>query len=88
MKLDNLTPDLDISKIRITAGYRTDRHCSLRGILSILKQHVPQVIGFVEYTYMEGLAQGTQEAISIRQFLSFDIPAVVFCNRVVPDPYS
>ena len=44
-----------------------------------------QVIGFVEYTYMEGLAEEHKKDI-YKEFLSFDIPAVVFCRELVPDP--
>ncbi|MBR4670022.1 MAG: HPr(Ser) kinase/phosphatase, partial [Butyrivibrio sp.] len=44
-----------------------------------------QVIGFVEYTYMESLPSEKKEKM-YREFLSFDIPGVVFCRDLTPDP--
>jgi HPr kinase/phosphorylase len=44
-----------------------------------------QIIGFVEYTYMQSMDDDKKKEM-YRQFLSFDIPGVVFCRELVPDP--
>ena len=43
-----------------------------------------QIIGFVEYTDMEGLPDARKREIYTK-FLSFDIPAIVFCRDLQPD---
>ena len=43
-----------------------------------------QIIGFVEYTYMESLPRERKEEIYAR-ILSCDIPAFVFCRELKPD---
>ncbi|MCH4191331.1 MAG: HPr(Ser) kinase/phosphatase [Butyrivibrio sp.] len=85
MKLDNLTPDLDISKIRITQPDINRPALQLAGYFEHFEATRLQVIGFVEYTYMEGLEEEHKKDI-YKEFLSFDIPAVIFCRELVPDP--
>ena len=85
MKLDNLTPDLDISKIRITQPDINRPALQLAGYFEHFEATRLQIIGFVEYTYMEGLPEDHKKDI-YKEFLSFDIPAIVFCRELVPDP--
>lgn len=40
MKLENLTPELDISRLRLNSRILTVRHCRWRVTLSILRIHV------------------------------------------------
>ncbi len=84
MKLDNLTPDLDISKIRIIQPDINRPALQLAGYFEHFETTRLQIIGFVEYTYMEGMTDERKEDI-YRQFLSFDIPAVIFCRELTPD---
>ena len=77
MKLDNLTPDLDISKIRITQPDINRPALQLAGYFEHFEATRLQIIGFVEYTYMEGLPEDRKKDI-YKEFLSFDIPAIVF----------
>ena len=85
MKLDNLTPDLDISKIRITQPDINRPALQLAGYFEHFEATRLQIIGFVEYTYMEGLPEDRKKDV-YKEFLSFDIPAIVFCRELVPDP--
>ena len=85
MKLDNLTADLDISKIRITQPDINRPALQLAGYFEHFEATRLQIIGFVEYTYMEGLPEDRKKDI-YKEFLSFDIPAIVFCRELVPDP--
>ena len=57
MKLDNLTPDLDISKIRITQPDINRPALQLAGYFEHFEATRLQIIGFVEYTYMERQAK-------------------------------
>ncbi len=84
MKLENLTPELDISKVRINQPDINRPAIQLAGYFEHFEATRLQIIGFVEYTYMESLPQEKKEE-AYRQFLSFDIPGVVFCRELFPD---
>jgi HPr kinase/phosphorylase len=84
MKLENLTPELDISKVRIGQPDINRPAIQLAGYFEHFEATRLQIIGFVEYTYMESLPQEKKEE-AYRQFLSFDIPGVVFCRELFPD---
>ena len=84
IKLDNLTPDIPIEKIRITQPDINRPALQLAGYFEHFEATRLQIVGFVEYTYMESLPQEQKEK-AYRDFLSFDIPAVIFCRELVPD---
>ena len=85
MKLENLTPEIDIKKIRITQPDINRPALQLAGYFEHFEASRLQVIGFVEYTYMESFPKNKKEEM-YREFLSFDIPGVVFCRELTPDP--
>ena len=85
MELTNLTPELDISKIRIHQPDINRPALQLAGYFEHFEATRLQVIGFVEYTYMESIPDADKERV-YREFLSFDIPCVVFCRNLIPDP--
>lgn len=84
MKLENLTPELDISKVKITQPDINRPALQMAGYFEHFESTRLQVIGFVEYTYMEGLTQERQREIYTR-LLSCEIPAIVFCRELQPD---
>ena len=81
MKLENLTPELDIKKIRISQPDINRPALQLAGYFEHFEATRLQVIGFVEYTYMESMPADKKE-VMYREFLSFDIPGV----ELTPDP--
>ena len=85
MKLENLTPEIDAKKIRITQPDINRPALQLAGYFEHFEATRLQVIGFVEYTYMENFPEKDKEKM-YREFLTFGIPAVVFCRELVPDP--
>ncbi len=85
MKLENLTPELDIKKIRISQPDINRPALQLAGYFEHFEATRLQVIGFVEYTYMEACSKNKKEQM-YREFLSFDIPGVIFCRELAPDP--
>ncbi|MCR5101935.1 MAG: HPr(Ser) kinase/phosphatase [Butyrivibrio sp.] len=84
MQLENLTPELDIRRVRITQPDINRPAIQLAGYFEHFEATRLQIIGFVEYTYMESLPDDKKEE-AYRQFLSFDIPGVVFCRELIPD---
>ena len=84
MKLINLTDDLDISKNRITQPDLNRPALQLAGYFDYFDCARLQVIGFVEYTFLETLDEARKREI-YEQLLSYVPPAVVFCRDLQPD---
>ena len=84
MKLINLTDDLDISKNRITQPDLNRPALQLAGYFDYFDCARLQVIGFVEYTFLETLDEARKREI-YDQLLSYVPPAVVFCRDLQPD---
>ena len=84
MKLVNLTDDLDISKNRITQPDLNRPALQLAGYFDYFDSARLQVIGFVEYTFLETLDEDRKRVI-YEQLLSYVPPAVVFCRDLQPD---
>ncbi|MCM1134269.1 MAG: HPr(Ser) kinase/phosphatase [Clostridium sp.] len=84
MQLENLTPELDISKRKITQPDINRPALQLTGYFEHFEATRIQVIGFVEYTYMQSLSEERQREV-LTKFLSFDLPAIVFCRELKPD---
>lgn len=85
MKLENLTPDIDVKHIRITQPDINRPALQLAGYFEHFDATRLQIVGFVEYTYLEGLPEERKKEI-YEKLLSYDIPAVVFCRELEPDP--
>ena len=84
MQLENLTPELDISKIRVTQPDINRPALQMAGYFEHFEATRLQIIGFVEYTYMEGLPEARKKEI-YQRLLSCEIPAIVFCRELKPD---
>ena len=63
MKLVNLTPDIDITNIRITQPDINRPALQMTGFFAHFDATRLQIIGFVEYTYMEGMTVEQREEI-------------------------
>ena len=61
MKLENLTPEIDAKKIRITQPDINRPALQLAGYFEHFEATRLQVIGFVEYTYMENFPEKDKE---------------------------
>ena len=85
MKLENLTPDIDIKKIKITQPDINRPAIQIAGYYEHYDAARLQIIGFVEYTYMENLST-KEKREAYEKLLSFEeTPAVVYCRELVPD---
>lgn len=85
MKLGNLTPELDILKVKITQPDINRPALQMAGYFEHFEATRLQIIGFVEYTYMQGLSETRKKEIYTK-LLSCDIPVIVFCRELQPDP--
>ncbi len=85
MKLDNLTPEIDLTDIHITQPDINRPALQLTGYFEHFDATRLEIIGFVEHTYMSALPDGRKREI-YDEFMSYDLPAVVFCRELKPDP--
>lgn len=85
MKLENLTPELDVKKIHVAQPDINRPALQMAGYFEHFDATRLQVIGFVEYTYMEGLDEKRKREIYTK-LMSYPIPGIVFCRELKPDP--
>ncbi len=85
MKLENLTPEIDVSSIRIAQSDVNRPALQMAGYFEHFDATRIQVIGFVEYTYMEHMDNSRRREI-YEDLMSYDIPCIVFCRELMPDP--
>lgn len=83
-KLENLTPEIETKGIKITQPDINRPALQLAGYFEHFEATRLQVIGFVEYSYIEGLPEARKREIYTR-LLSSEIPAIVFCRELQPD---
>lgn len=84
MKLENLTPELDLGDIKINQPDINRPALQLAGYFEHYEASRLQIIGFVEYTYMESLSAKRKKEI-YDKLLSYPIPCIVFCRELKPD---
>ncbi|MBO5093328.1 MAG: HPr(Ser) kinase/phosphatase [Lachnospiraceae bacterium] len=84
MKLENLTPEIEVKGIKITQPDINRPALQMAGYFEHFEATRLQIIGFVEYTYMEGMEEEKKKEI-YEQLLSCDIPAIIFCRELQPD---
>lgn len=83
-KWENLTPEIDISKIKITQPDINRPALQLAGYFEHFEATRLQVVGFVEYSYMNGLDEEKQLEI-YEKLLNNPIPGIVFCRELHPN---
>ena len=77
--------DIDLKSRKITCSDVNRPALQLTGYFNHFEQSRVQIIGNVEYAYTQGLTQA-QRKENYDKFLSFDIPCVIFCRDLQPDP--
>lgn len=84
MKLENLTPEIDVKHVKITQPDINRPALQLAGYFEHFDATRLQIIGFVEYTYMEGLTDETRRE-AYEKLMAYDIPCIVFSRDLKPD---
>ena len=84
MKLENLTPEIDVSHIRINQPDVNRPALQIAGYFEHFDATRLQIIGFVEYTYMEGMTDEKRRE-AYEKLMSYDIPCIVYCRDLKPD---
>ncbi len=84
MKLENLTPEIELKGIKITQSDINRPALQLTGYFEHFDATRVQVIGFVEYTYMEGMSDAEKRE-KYDKLLSYDVPCIIFSRDLKPD---
>ncbi len=83
-KWENLTPEIDISKIKVSQPDINRPALQLAGYLEHFETTRLQIVGFVEYSYMNGLDEHRQREI-FEKILNNPLPGILFCRELHPN---
>lgn len=84
MDLKNYLPDMEMKGHRILLSDVNRPALQLSGYFEHFEQSRAQIIGNVEYTYLQQLDDKRKEEI-YRAFMAYDIPCIIFCRDLQPD---
>lgn len=84
LHLKNLTPDISLESIKVTQPDINRPALQLAGFFDHFDEERVQVIGYVEYTYLEKLEQERKVEI-YNKLLSSNIPCIVYSRQLEPD---
>ncbi len=79
MKVVNLTPEVDIENTEITQTDTNRPALQLADFFDYFDNHRVQIIGQVEYTYMEKIGV-EKSAQMLGKIMSYKVPCIVFCR--------
>lgn len=81
MAMENCTPDIDISQIKISQSDVNRPALQLAGFFDYFDSNRIQIIGYVEFTYMQKMGK-TYEKEMIRKIMEFKVPCIVYCRDI------
>ena len=84
MGLKNWTNDMDLKGHRILLSDVNRPALQLSGYFNHFEEKRVQILGNVEYTYLQQLEQERKIEI-YNEFLKYEIPCVIFCRDLQPD---
>ncbi len=84
MNLKNLTPDIDLTEKHITVPDINRPALQLTGYFDHFDSVRVQIIGYVEYTYLQTLSEERKKDIYER-LLSYGVPCLVYTTEILPD---
>lgn len=84
MNLKNLTPDIDMTEKYLTVPDINRPALQLTGYFDYFDSERVQIIGYVEYTYLQTLSKERKREL-YEQLLSYGIPCLVYTTEIFPD---
>ena len=84
MKLENLTPDIDIKHIKVMQPDINRPALQLAGYMEHYETTRLQILGFVEYSYMMQMTEERKKEI-YPALIHDDCPGFIFCRNLEPD---
>lgn len=83
MKLENVTPDIDLTERYITVPELNRPALQLTGYYEHFEKERIQIIGYVEYTYLEYMGE-EKKYKAYEELMSRGIPCIIFTTEVHP----
>ena len=84
MDLKNLTPDIDLAGKYITVPDINRPALQLTGYFDHFDSVRVQIIGYVEYTYLQTLTAEAKKEV-YAQLLSYGVPCLIYTTEILPD---
>jgi HPr kinase/phosphorylase len=84
LDLKNFTPDINLKECKIHASDVNRPGLQLTGYFDHFQESRVEIIGNVEYYYMEKMSEDERE-LRYRDFLAYDIPCLIFSRDLEPD---
>ena len=84
MKLENLTPEINVKGIKITQPDINRPALPMAGYFEHFEATRLQIIGFVEYSYIGSMSESKEREV-LEALLSYPIPCIIFCRDLHPD---
>ncbi|MBQ4233090.1 MAG: HPr(Ser) kinase/phosphatase [Lachnospiraceae bacterium] len=84
LSLTNHTPDIDTDKIMIETADINRTALQLTGFFEHFEKGRVQVIGFVEYTYMQRQSDEEKLHDIVDKLMSYKFPCIIFCRDLEP----
>lgn len=85
MDLKNLTPDVDLTEKVVEVPDINRPALQLAGYFDHFDSERVQIIGYVEYTFLETLDEDSKSKV-YDTLLSYKVPCLVFCRDLQPEP--
>ncbi|MEY8516653.1 HPr(Ser) kinase/phosphatase [Lachnospiraceae bacterium 29-84] len=84
MSLKVLNPEVDVKSRKVTTADVNRPALQLTGYFDYFEKSRIEIIGTVEYTYMQRLSK--EEKLEIYgKFFSYHVPCIIFCRSLEPD---
>lgn len=84
MNLKNLTPDIDLTEKYITVPDINRPALQLTGYFDHFDSVRVQIVGYVEYTYLQTLTAERKKEV-YAQLFSYGIPCLIYTTEILPD---
>ena len=84
MDLKNLTPDVELENKSVAVPDVNRPALQLAGYYDHFDSERIQIIGYVEYSYMQGIEEECRTKV-YTDLLACKIPCIIFCNGMEPD---
>lgn len=84
MDLNNLTPEIELQDKEITVPDINRPALQLTGYFDHFDSVRVQIIGYVEYTYLQTLPIERRKEV-YKQLLSYDVPCLIYTTELYPD---
>lgn len=84
LSLRNVTPDVDMSDIKITVSEINRPALQLTGYYEHFAKERVEIIGYVEYTYLMSLTR-EEKIKAYETLMAHEIPCIIFTTQMMPD---